>query len=384
MKLSLDRILTTHTGSLPRPAQLLPLLLAQESDEAVDEELFETEVRSAVKAVVQKQVATGIDIVNDGEMSKPSYASYSKDRLTGFGGPNTVTSQMAKRRDHSEFPDFAEIERQRAEARSGRIAFRFASCDGPISYCGHEAVQKDIDYLKAAVEDVKATDIFMSAASPGVIALFCANTYYPDEDAYLEALASAMREEYEAIYRAGIMLQLDCPDLAMPIVGGSMEDYRRDVARRVEVLNYAVANIPAEAIRLHVCWGNREQPRNDDPPLKDLIDILLRAKPAGLMLMGANGRHAHEWKVFEEVKLPEGRYLIPGVIDSTTNVIEHPEAVAERLVRYASVAGRNNVIAGSDCGFATSAGSYTIAPTVAWAKLNSMAEGAMLASKELW
>jgi 5-methyltetrahydropteroyltriglutamate--homocysteine methyltransferase len=258
------------------------------------------------------------------------------------------------------------------------------ACTGPISYNGLEAVEKDIDNLKSAVADVQPESSFMSAVSPGTIEMFFPNSYYPDKQSYLEALATAMRGEYEAIHRAGITLQLDCPDLALPTVGMSIDEFRDDITLRVEMLNYALANIPAEDIRIHVCWGNWAIPRKNDVPLAEIVDILLKAKPAGLMLMAANGRHAHEWKVFEDVKLPEGKYLIVGVLDSTTNVIEHREVVAQRLTRYAGVVGRENIMAGSDCGFATGAGMGVIAPSVVWAKLQSMAEGAALASGELW
>jgi 5-methyltetrahydropteroyltriglutamate--homocysteine methyltransferase len=263
-------------------------------------------------------------------------------------------------------------------------SLKFVSCDGPISYERTEPVHQDIENLKQAATGVTSEDIFMTAASPGVIAIFAANQYYPTEDEYLEALANAMRIEYEAIVDAGLTLQLDCPDLALPRTGTSLSEYLKETERRVEVLNYAVTNIPAEAMRVHMCWGNGEVPRNHDVPLEDIIHTLLKLKPAGLMLMAANGAHAHEWKVFEEVKLPEGKYLVPGVIDSTTNIIEHPEVVAQRLVRYAQVVGRSNVIAGTDCGFGTAAGMDTVAPSIAWAKLRSMSQGAQLASTELW
>ena len=261
---------------------------------------------------------------------------------------------------------------------------QIVTCDGPVVYEQTEPLQKDIENLKEAVEGCAAEDVFMSAASPGVIAMLAANQYYPTEDEYLQAVAEAMRTEYEAIVAAGFTLQLDCPDLALPRVGTILPDDLAETQQRVEVLNYAVANIPAEAMRVHVCWGNGEVPRNHDVPLKDIIHVLLKLKPAGLMLMAANGAHEHEWKVFEDVKLPDGKYLVPGVIDSTTNIIEHPEVVAQRLVRYANVVGRENVIAGTDCGFGTAAGAQLVAPSIAWAKLQTMSQGARLASDELW
>ena len=383
MKRSTDRILTTHAGSLPRPAELLSLISAHESGKPVDATELDTVVRSAVKKIVKKQADDGVDVLNDGEQSKPSYSTYVKDRMTGFGGESSFAEVSAPRADLAEFPDFAQ--KVAAEYVTGTSTpLKFAACDGPISYQNLAAVESDIENLKTAVRGVKAEDLFLSAASPGVIEMFFPNRYYPNKEAYLEAIATTMREEYEAIHRAGIVLQLDCPDLAIPIVGTPIDEFRRDIALRVEALNHAVANIPAEAMRIHVCWGNWEMPRKNDVPLKAIVDILLTAKPSGMMLMASNGRHAHEWKVFEDVKLPEGKYLIPGVLDTTTNVIEHPEVVAQRLTLYARVVGKENVMAGTDCGFGTGAGMQRVVPSVVWAKLQAMTEGAALASKELW
>jgi 5-methyltetrahydropteroyltriglutamate--homocysteine methyltransferase len=382
MKRSTERILTTHAGSLPRPAALLSLVLAQEAGKPVVSAQLDAEVRSAVKAIVKKQAEVGVDVLNDGEQSKPSYATYVKDRLGGFGGESSSAEVIGARADLAEFPDFAQ------KLAAGSVAeatpLRFAACDGPISYQDLTAVEQDIENLKAAAGEAKAEELFMSAASPGVIAMFFPNRHYPGEAAYLEAIATAMRREYEAIHRAGLVLQLDCPDLAIPVVGTPLDEFRRQIALRVEALNHAVAGIPAEAMRIHVCWGNWEMPRKNDVPLAGIIDILLGARPAGMMLMASNGRHAHEWRVFEDVALPDGKYLIPGVLDTTTNVIEHPEVVAQRLALYARVVGRENVMAGTDCGFGTGAGMQRVVPSVVWAKLQAMAEGAALASKELW
>lgn len=381
MKRSTDRILTTHAGSLPRPAELLSLVHAQESGEGVDAAALDREVRAAVEQIVKKQVDAGVDVVNDGEQSKPSYATYVKDRLSGFGGESSIAELMAPRSDLAEFPDFAT---KMAASAKDALPLKFAACDGPVEYQDLSAVEKDLENLEAAAAGAEVEGLFMSAASPGVIAMFFPNRYYPSEEAYLETIATEMRKEYEAIHRAGILLQLDCPDLALPVVGTPIDEFRRQVALRVQALNHAVANIPAEAMRIHVCWGNWEMPRKNDVPLQDIVDILLNAKPAGMMLMASNGRHAHEWKVFEDVKLPEGKYVIPGVLDTTSNIIEHPEAVAQRLTRYANVVGRENVMAGTDCGFGTGAGMQVVVPSVVWAKLRAMAEGAALASKELW
>jgi 5-methyltetrahydropteroyltriglutamate--homocysteine methyltransferase len=382
MQRSTERILTTHAGSLPRPAQLLPLVFAQEAGERVDADRLDAEIQAAVKETVKKQAAAGVDVLNDGEVSKPSYATYVKDRLTGFGGEGSIQEVAAAVMNLEEFPDFAE---HMAATMASAAEIRFTSCDGPVSYVGQAAVRADIENLKAAVETVMPNGTFMSAASPGVIAVFSPNRHYASQEAYLEAIANAMREEYEAIYEAGFVLQLDCPDFAMTAPGaGSVENFRRELELGVEALNYALANIPAEAARIHICWGNGEMPRTSDVELKDIIDIILKAKPAGIMLMASNGRHAHEWRVFEDVKLPEGKYVIPGVLDSTTNVVEHPEVVAQRLTQYAQVVGRENVMAGTDCGFGTIAGMQLVVPTVVWAKLEAMARGAEIANQRLW
>ena len=377
-----DRILTTHSGSLPRPPGLLPLVLAQEAGQPVDEARFQDEVQAAVRETVQRQAEAGVDVLNDGEVSKPSYATYVKDRLTGFGGEGSIEEVAASVMGLEDFPDFAE---KMARLMASAATIRFTTCDGPVTYVGQRAVQADIDNLKAAVEGLPAAAAFMSAASPGVIAVFSPNRYYGSQEEYLGALAGAMREEYEAIHRAGLVLQLDCPDLAMTAPGaGSLENFRRQMELNIEALNHALANIPAEAARIHICWGNGEMPRTTDVDLKDIIDIILKAKPAGMMLMASNGRHAHEWKVFQDTKLPDGKYVIPGVLDSTTNIVEHPEVVADRLIRYAEVVGRDNVMAGTDCGFGTIAGMDVVVPTVTWAKFRSQAQGASIASAHLW
>jgi 5-methyltetrahydropteroyltriglutamate--homocysteine methyltransferase len=379
---SADRILTTHSGSLPRPAQFLPLVLAQEAGQGGDDAQYEGAVRAAVAETVRRQAEVGVDVLNDGEVSKPSYATYVKDRLTGFGGEGSLESVAAAVMGLEEFPDFAE---KQAQMLGFAANVRFTTCDGPVAYTGQQAVQADIDNLRAATGAVPSAGAFMSAASPGVIAVFSPNRYYASQEEYLGALSEAMREEYEAIHQAGFVLQLDCPDLAMTAPGaGSLENFRRQMELSVEAINNALAGIPAEATRIHICWGNGEMPRTTDVELKDIIDIILKAKPAGLMLMASNGRHAHEWKVFQDTKLPDGKYVIPGVLDSTTNVVEHPEVVADRLVQYANVVGRDNVMAGTDCGFGTIAGQDTVVPTVTWAKFRAQAEGARIASSHLW
>jgi 5-methyltetrahydropteroyltriglutamate--homocysteine methyltransferase len=376
------RILTTHSGSLPRPEGFLPLVLARDAGQRVDDLQFSTQARAAVRETVHRQADVGVDVLNDGEVSKPSYATYVKDRLTGFGGQASMEEFMASVMPLHEFPDFAE---KMARLTTSSAPMTLTSCEGPVRYVGQGAVQSDIENLKAAAEGVRSAGVFMSAASPGVIAVFSPNLYYASQEEYLGVLAEAMKEEYEAIHRAGLVLQVDCPDLAMTAPGaGSLENFRAQMEVSVDALNYALANIPAGSARIHVCWGNMEMPRTTDVELKDIIDIILRAKPAGLMLMASNGRHAHEWKVFRDVKLPDGKYVIPGVLDCTTNIVEHPEAVADRLIRYAEVVGRENVMAGTDCGFGTVAGMDDVVPSVTWAKFRSQAQGARIASAHLW
>jgi 5-methyltetrahydropteroyltriglutamate--homocysteine methyltransferase len=335
--------------------------------------------------VVAKQVEVGFDVVNDGEMGKIGYSTYVKDRLTGFGGTQTMTQGSAiGPTDLFEFPGFA----QRIMGDRAISDLKMPACTGPIQLADPEAVQKDIARVKGAVASQKPRDVFMSAASPGVIALFLQNEYYPSREAYLEAIATAMKQEYNAIAQAGIVLQLDCPDLAMgrhiQFGQASLEEFRRQAALNVEALNFAVADIPPEQLRMHLCWGNYEGPHHRDVPLRDIIDIVLTARPSAISLEACNPRHAHEWQVFEDVKLPEGKALIPGVIDSTNNYIEHPDLVAQRIENYARVVGRDNVIAGTDCGFGTFAGLSTVDPDITWAKFRSMAEGARVASERLW
>jgi 5-methyltetrahydropteroyltriglutamate--homocysteine methyltransferase len=377
MKRSTERILTTHTGSLPRPDDLVTMLYARDKGELQDQAAFEARVRTAVAEVVRRQIDSGVDIVNDGEAGKVGYSTYVKDRLTGFEGE----AAPVRAADLLEFPEYA-----RRVFRANRM--QRPACTGPISYKDKEALRKDIENFKAALQGVEPEEAFLSAASPGVISLFLKNDYYPNHEAYLEALANAMKEEYNAIYQAGFLLQVDCPDLAMgrhiQFAGAGLEEFRRNAELHVEALNHALSDIPPERMRLHLCWGNYEGPHHLDVPLRDIIDIVLKARPVGISFEAANPRHAHEWKVFHEFTLPADKVLIPGVLDSTTNYIEHPELVAERICRFAEVVGRENVIAGTDCGFATFAGIADVDPKIVWAKFRAMAEGARLASEQLW
>jgi 5-methyltetrahydropteroyltriglutamate--homocysteine methyltransferase len=374
----MERILTTHTGSLPRPWDLVDLLLAKEAGTPVDPEAFQARVRSAVAEVVRKQVDSGVDVVSDGEQGKIGYSTYVKDRLTGFQGE----SLTPPRSDWMDFPEAAV--RQATLASVARPA-----CNGPVAWKDREPGRRDIANLKAATSSTRPEEVFMTAASPGVISYFLQNRFYPSREAYLSTLADVMKEEYNAIHQAGFLLQVDCPDLAMgrhlQFPGLSTEEFLKVAEANVEVLNHALAGIPPDRIRLHLCWGNYEGPHHRDIPLKDIIGVALKARPNAISFEGANPRHEHEWQVFQDVKLPEGKVIIPGVIDSTTNFIEHPELVTQRIVRYARLVGRENVIAGTDCGFGTFARTNPIVePEVAWAKLQTMAEGARLASQELW
>ena len=380
MKRSTERFLTTHTGSLPRPADLVQIMFAKEEGIPVEGAALAARIARAVADIVKAQEKAGIDIVNDGEMSKPSYATYIKDRLDGFGGESRPLTYQ----DLVDFPELA----RRVFGDPGRARRKTPGCNGPVSLRDAAAAETDAKNLKDALSAATAKEGFLSAASPGLISLFFHNGHYPSHEAYLEAIAEAMRPEYEAVVAAGFVLQLDCPDLAMGrhIQNAHLttEEFRKAAGLHIAALNHALRNVPAERARIHLCWGNYEGPHHCDVPLADIIDVVFTAKPAGLSFEAANPRHAHEWKVFESVKLPAGKVLIPGVIESKTNFIEHPELIAQRIGRYAALVGRENVIAGSDCGYGTWVGQAAVDADVVWAKLAAMAEGARLASKEFW
>lgn len=380
MKQSTERILTTHTGSLPRPDDLVTLVYAQEQGKDYDPAALSERIRTATAEIVRQQLDCGVDVVNDGEAGKVGYSTYVKDRLTGFGG----TASPLEIADLTDFPAYSE----RLFRNTPIESMLRPACTGPITYKDTSAVQQDIENLRAAIQGVAPTEAFLSAASPGVISLFLKNEYYPNHEAYLTALAEAMKVEYNAIHQAGFLLQVDCPDLAMgrhiQFAEESLEEFRKNAELHVEALNHALAEIPPERIRLHLCWGNYEGPHHRDVPLRDILDIVLKARPAAISFEAANPRHEHEWRVFQEVTLPPGKVLIPGVLDSTTNYIEHPELIADRLCRFAEVVGRENVIAGTDCGFATFAGFMPVDPQITWEKFRAMAEGARLATQRLW
>ena len=376
----MTRLATTHVGSLPRSAEVTELIFAAERGEAVDSARFDAVVGEAVADAVRRQVAAGISIVSDGEMAKISYATYIKDRITGFDGDSPRTPPA----DLEAYPGFL----KRQASGGGTPTYRRPRCVGPVAPKTLAPLEEDIGRFRAALDASPPLDgAFLNAASPGVIALFQPNDHYPDDDSYLEALAEAMRPEYEAIVAAGFILQLDSPDLGlgrhMMYKDRSDADYLARIGRHVDVLNHALRNVPAERVRMHVCWGNYEGPHHCDVEMGVILPTLVRAKPQGLLFETANPRHAHDWNWFQEMRdvIPETKVLIPGVIDSTTNFIEHPRVVAERIERYTNLFGRERVIAGTDCGFSTFAGFGAVDPDIVWAKLTTLAEGAELAGK---
>ena len=376
-----DRILTTHVGSLPRPPELLELMRARSADQTVDEEALAALLAHSVSEVVRRQVDIGVDLVSDGEFSKPSYVTYVGERLSGFSG-NWKGSAAA---DLRAFPAYAQrlIQIGAVVPNAGG-----SCCNAAVAPKDSGPLKRDIANLEAAIAESHPNGAFINAASPGVVAVFHKNEFYPSEDAFIEAVAEALRPEYEAIVAAGFQLQIDSPDLAMSrhLLYADVEDpeFLRIVERNVAALNHATRNIPPEKMRMHLCWGNYPGPHHLDIPLLKIAHIVLSARPRMLLLEGANPRHAHEWAVFEELGLPEDKVLVPGVIDSTSNHVEHPQLVAERLVRYADVVGRDRIAAGSDCGFSTFSEIPTVWPDIVWLKLSSMVEGAQIASKRLW
>jgi len=376
-----DRILTTHVGSLPRPEPLIDLLEAQEKDPSADRSALKARLAVDVADIVKRQVDAGIDVVSDGEFSKVSYASYITERLTGFGG----SSRGYGAADLKDFPDFTRhlVEIGGVTPRAGDKC-----CVGPVAPKSSAGLEEDLENFGAAVRAAKPYASFMNAASPGVVAVFQQNQFYPSEDAYIEAVAEALRPEYEAIVAAGHFLQIDSPDLAMGRHLGSADlsddEFVKVAERNVAALNHAARNIPREKIRVHLCWGNYPGPHHRDIPLPKILQTVLKLKTGYLLLEGANPRHEHEWAVFKDIRLPDGLVLAPGVIDSTSNYIEHPEVVAQRIERYASAVGRERVMAGADCGFSTFRGYPTVWPDIAWKKFESLVAGAELATKRLW
>ncbi|HUZ77600.1 MAG TPA: cobalamin-independent methionine synthase II family protein [Chloroflexota bacterium] len=383
MQRSTERILTTHTGSLPRPPLLVERMFAKEETGQADAGELDRLIGEAVREVVARQRQAGLDVIGDGEAGKPSYATYVKDRLEGFGGE----SHALQYADLTDFPELA----RRVFGDPGRARRKTPACTAPVRAHGTQAVEADIDHLRAAIGSGNGNaqeEPFLTAASPGVVSLFFRDQYYGDHEAYLFAIAEALRPEYQAVVQAGLVLQVDCPDLAMgrhiQFADLSLEAFQDQARLHVRALNHALEGLPPEQMRLHLCWGNYEGPHHRDVPLARVLDIALQARPQAISFEGANPRHEHEWELFETLRVPEGRVLIPGVIDSTTNYIEHPDLVKQRILRYARLVGRENVLAGCDCGFGTWVGQAAVDPEVVWAKMASLAEGARLASAELW
>jgi 5-methyltetrahydropteroyltriglutamate--homocysteine methyltransferase len=379
MQRSTERILTTHTGSLPRTAKVVEFLLAEHKHPGARKAELNAAVREAIAQVMQKQIECGIDIVNDGEQGRTDYTVHVLDRLSGFAGESTPPLGTGD----SEFPELAQLLTHFASPFQHRPA-----CTGDVTWKDWPAALADIAMSKDAMQGANAAELFMTSPSPGQIARYLKNSYYKTEEAYVYALADVMKREYRAIVDAGFILQLDCPDLAMlrhtVYLDKSLADFRKIIAVNVAALNHAVADIPADRMRMHVCWGSTVAPHHTDVPLADIIDIVLTAKPLALSFPAANGRHEHEWKIWRQLKLPAGKMIIPGVIDSTVNTVEHPEVVADRILNFANAVGRENVIAGVDCGFGTFAGRVQVDSKIVWLKLQSLVEGARRASAELW
>jgi 5-methyltetrahydropteroyltriglutamate--homocysteine methyltransferase len=380
MKTSTERILTTHVGSLPRSKAVTDGVFARENEQPYDPEDLAATLTAAVDDVVAKQVRAGVDVVSDGEMSKISYATYIKDRITGFAGDSERNAPA----DLEQFPGFL----KRQASSGGTPSYRRPCCVADIAVKDMGPLEEDLANFTAAVRHHGPAEGFMNAASPGVIALFQPNQHYPSHRDYLEALAEAMRHEYEAIVAAGYILQLDSPDLGlgrhMMFKDKPEAEYVALANLHVEVLNHALRNVPADKVRLHVCWGNYEGPHHCDAPMETVLPIALRARPQALLFESSNPRHAHEWEVFRDADIPQDKVLVPGVIDSTTNFVEHPRLVAQRIRRFADIVGRERVIAGTDCGFSTFAGFGAVDEDIVYAKLGAMVEGAALASEQLW
>jgi 5-methyltetrahydropteroyltriglutamate--homocysteine methyltransferase len=386
MKTSTDRILTTHTGSLPRPKPLVDLILKREKDGAVDPRAFETETANAVNDVVARQVAAGIDVISDGEMSKPSYTTYIRHRVSGIE-PDSRAAERGREimigRDMLEHPDFA-------QERGNFTNVPFPGCVAELCYKDRSALDHDLAHLKAAADKWKPREVFMTAPSPGILTRFIINLHYPTEDAYVAALADVMQTEYHAIVGAGFLLQIDAPDLA----SARNNQYRhltddeflgKIAERNVALLNAATAGLPADRMRLHICWGNYEGPHTHDLPLIKIIGIAFKAQPQAISIEAANPRHDHEWEDLKSIKIPDEKILIPGVIDSTTNFVEHPRLVAQRIGRYGEIIDRERLIAGVDCGFGTAVLRHPkVTDSIVWAKLRALSDGAAIASKRLW
>jgi 5-methyltetrahydropteroyltriglutamate--homocysteine methyltransferase len=385
MKTSTDRMLTTHAGSLPRPRALIDAIIDREQGQPIDDAAFEAATTQAVYDAVAKQVAAGVDIVSDGEMSKPSYTTYIRHRVEGIA-PDPRAAEKGRDimigRDLLAHPDFGRIRRNFS-------ATPFPGCVSSLRYKDRSALDRDLAHLKAAADKTKPIEVFMTAPSPGILTRFIINLHYPNEDTYVDALAEIMTIEYQAIVRAGFLLQIDCPDLGScrnnQYRDLTDEQFRKIAERNIAALNAATEGLPADRMRLHICWGNYEGPHTHDLPLAKIIDIAFKGRPQAISIEAANPRHDHEWEDLKEIAIPDDKILIPGVIDSTTNFVEHPKLVAQRIGRYADIVGRERVIAGVDCGFGTAVRTDPmVVDSIVWAKLAALAEGAKIASGRLW
>jgi 5-methyltetrahydropteroyltriglutamate--homocysteine methyltransferase len=385
MKTSTSRILTTHTGSLPRPKSLITLILDREKGAAIAPDVFEAATAKAVEDVVAQQVACGVDVVSDGEMSKPSYTTYIRHRVSGIEMDPRAAEKgrdIMMGRDLLAHPDFAQ--------KSSFGAVTFPGCVGELRYKDHAALDRDLAHLKAIVDKAKPAEAFMTAPSPGILTRFIINLHYPTEEAYVGALADVLKVEYRAIIDAGFVLQIDAPDLGSARNNQyrhlSDDEFRSKIAERnIAALNSAIEGLPADRIRLHICWGNYEGPHTHDLPVTKIIDIAFKARIQAFSIEAANPRHEHEWEDLKTIKIPDDRMLIPGVIDSTTNFVEHPKLVAQRIGRYADLVGRERIVAGVDCGFGTAVREQPmVADSIVWAKLKALSEGAAIASQRLW
>ncbi len=392
MKRSTNRILTTHVGSLIRPPQLLALVRARQGGDAENQQAYEQCLRGSVAEVVGLQAQTGIDIVNDGEFGKStSWSLYALKRLSGFElRPfQSGADAFARGADRQRFPEFyAELEGRSTDRTWSKVTVEDAVCVGPIQYTGGQELQRDIDNLKAGLSGVQVEEAFLPVAAPSSAIPDRKNEYYRNDEELVIALAEALRTEYRTIASSGILLQVDDARAAVTydrmVPPASFDDYYRWLGRHVEVLNHALEGIPEDRIRYHVCWGSWPGPHTSDVPLKKIVDLILKVRAGAYLIEAANPRHEHEWQVWKDVKLPEGKVLAPGVVSHGTNVVEHPELVAERILRFAGVVGRENVIASTDCGFAQEELNRRVHPSIMWAKLEAMAEGARIASRELW
>jgi 5-methyltetrahydropteroyltriglutamate--homocysteine methyltransferase len=393
VKRSTHRILTTHTGSLPRPADLVAILNSKELGETYDRAAFAERVRRAIFEIVARQADTGIDVVDDGEHSKVNWMAYARARLSGLGEIDSPVRFRGATRDSLAFPNTYEDMKVMLAARSGaivpkrKVRPRAYVCNGPIAYVGQDELQADIDNLKAALKASNIEEGFMTAISPSNLELYYENQHYASDEEYLTALAEAMRVEYKAIVDAGLLLQIDDPRMATHYnraVNASIEDCRKFIALRVEAVNHALRGIPEDRVRFHTCYSVNVAPRVHDFELKHFVDLMLQIRASAYLIEAANPRHEHEWQLWQDVKLPEGKILVPGVVSHCIHLVEHPELVAQRIVRFADVVGRERVIAGTDCGFGTSGAGDEVHPEVAWAKLRALVEGARLASERLW